>query len=67
MAKGREAPHESLDILDVPKWTHVDDGRDLVRVCFDAALSDDVPQKLAPGDSKGALLLVQSNVLDDVP
>jgi hypothetical protein len=42
MAKGHEAPHESLNVLDVPNWTHVSDGRDLVKVRFDAALGDDV-------------------------
>jgi hypothetical protein len=38
------------------------DGRDLVGVRFDAALGDDVPRELAPGDPKGSFLRVQLNV-----
>jgi hypothetical protein len=51
-----------LDILDVSDLTYFVDGRDLVRVCFDAALGDNVPQELAPGNPKGALLWVQLDV-----
>jgi hypothetical protein len=42
-AEGYEAPHESLNIFNVLDWTHLGDGRDLVRVCFDVMLGDDVP------------------------
>jgi hypothetical protein len=43
-----------LDVLDVPDLAYFCDGRDLVWVCFDVALGDDVPQEFAPGDPKGA-------------
>ncbi len=56
--EGREAPFEQLDILDIPDLVYFSDGRDLVRVYLDAALGDDVPQELAPGDPKGALFWV---------
>jgi hypothetical protein len=62
MDEGCEAPHESLNILNVPNWTHVGDGQDPLMVRFDATLGDDVSQELAPGDSKGAFLWVQLNV-----
>jgi hypothetical protein len=58
MAKGSEAPHETSDILDVSDLTHFGNGRDLVRICFDVALGDDVPQKFASGDPKGAFFWV---------
>jgi hypothetical protein len=32
-----------LDILDLPDLAHFSNGRHFVRVCLDAALSDDVP------------------------
>jgi hypothetical protein len=51
-----------LNILDVPDLAYFSDGQNLVRVCFDAALVDDVPQELAPEVYKGALLRVQFNV-----
>jgi hypothetical protein len=57
-AEGREVPHEPLNVLDVPNLTHFGDGRNLVRVCFDASLGDDVPQELALGDSEGAFFWV---------
>jgi hypothetical protein len=56
MAEGREAPHESLNNLNIIDWSHFGDGRDFVRICFDAVLEDDVSQELAPGDSEGAFL-----------
>jgi hypothetical protein len=59
---GREASHEPLDILDILDLAHFSDGWDLIGVHFDAALGDDVPQELAPGDPKGALFLVQLHV-----
>jgi hypothetical protein len=31
------------NVLNVPDLTHFGDGRNLVRVCFDAVLGDDVP------------------------
>jgi hypothetical protein len=61
-AEGYETPHESLNVLDISDLAHFSDGQDLVRVCFDAVLSDDVPQELAPGDSKGSLLRLQLDV-----
>jgi hypothetical protein len=36
MAEGCEAPHESLDILDIPDLVNFVDGQDLVGVCLDA-------------------------------
>jgi hypothetical protein len=45
-----------LVILDVPDVAYFSDGRDFVRVCFDAMLGDDVPQELAPGDPEVAFL-----------
>jgi hypothetical protein len=45
-AEGCEAPHESLNVLDVLDWGHLGNGRDLVGVRFDAALGDDVPQEI---------------------
>jgi hypothetical protein len=41
-AQGHEASHVLLNALDVPDLAYFSDGRDLVGVCFDAALSDDV-------------------------
>jgi hypothetical protein len=60
--KGNEVLQESLNVLDLPNSAHVDDGRDPIKVRFDVVLGDDVPRKLAPGDSKGAFLRVQPNV-----
>jgi hypothetical protein len=54
MAEGCEASHELLDVLDVPDLSYFSDGRDFVRVYFDATLGDDVPQELALGDPKVA-------------
>jgi hypothetical protein len=51
-----------LNVLNVPGLTHFGDGQNLDRVCFNAALSDDVPQELTPGDFKCAFLRVQLNV-----
>jgi hypothetical protein len=51
-----------LNVLNILDWTHLYDGQDLVRVCFDAVLSDDVPQELPPGDFEGAFFWVQLNV-----
>jgi hypothetical protein len=47
-----EAPHEMLDVLDISHPTHFGNGRDIVRIHFDAALSHDVPQKFASGTPK---------------
>jgi hypothetical protein len=43
-----------LYILDVLDWTILYDGRDFVRVRFDAMFGDNVPQDLPLGDMKGA-------------
>jgi hypothetical protein len=51
-----------MDVLDIPNLAYFSDGRDLVGVRFDAALGDDVPHELAPGDPKGALFRVQLDV-----
>jgi hypothetical protein len=50
-----------MNALDVPDLAHFSDGRNLVRVRFDATLSYDVPQELAPGDSESAFYWVQLN------
>jgi hypothetical protein len=60
--EGCETPHEPLNVLDVPDLTHFNDGPNLVRVCFDTALGDDVAQELALGDLEGAFHRVQLNV-----
>jgi hypothetical protein len=54
MTDGHEAPHKSLNAFDTPDLAYFGNGRDLVRICFNASLGDDVPQKFAPGDPKGA-------------
>jgi hypothetical protein len=61
-AGAHEASHETLDILDIPDLAYFSDGQDLVGVCFDATLGDDVPQELAPGDPEGALFWVHLDV-----
>jgi hypothetical protein len=58
MAEGCEASHKPLDVLDIPDLAYFRDGRDLVEVCFDVVLSDDVLQEFALGDPKGALFWV---------
>jgi hypothetical protein len=60
--EGREASHVLLNILDIPDLAYFGDGRDLVRVRFDAVLGDDVTQELSPGDPEGAFFWVQLNV-----
>jgi hypothetical protein len=55
MTKDHEASQKSLDILDIPNLAYFSDGRDLVRICFNAVLGDDVPEELASGDPKGPL------------
>jgi hypothetical protein len=52
----REASHESQIILDILDWTHPGDGRDLVEVCFNAEIGNDLPQELASGVSECAFL-----------
>jgi hypothetical protein len=47
-----------LDVLDNLDMAYLSDGRDLVRVCLDESLGDDVPQELALGDAEGALFWV---------
>jgi hypothetical protein len=48
------APHDSLNVLNILGKTYLGNDPDLVRVCFDAAVGDDVPQELPWGDSEGA-------------
>jgi hypothetical protein len=48
-----------LSILD---RTHLGDGRDFVRACFNAVFDNDVPQELPLGDTEGAFFRVQLNV-----
>jgi hypothetical protein len=55
MTEGREVPHEPLDVLDTSDLAHFGNGQNLIRICFDAVLGDDVPQNFALGDPKGAL------------
>jgi hypothetical protein len=43
MVEGREATHESLDVLDIADPVYFSDGRVLVRVCLNVRLGDDVP------------------------
>jgi hypothetical protein len=59
---GHEASHKPLGILDITDLAYFSDGWDLVGVCFNATLGDDVPQELAPGDPEGALFSVQLDV-----
>jgi hypothetical protein len=59
---GREVSHESLDLPDIPNLGYFNDARDIFGVCLDAAVGDDVPQELAPGDPEGALFWVQLDV-----
>jgi hypothetical protein len=58
----REASHEPSNILDVPDLVHFSNGQDFVVVCFDVVHGDDVPQKLVPWDTEGALFWVQFDV-----
>jgi hypothetical protein len=51
-AEGCETSHEPLNVLDVHDLIHFDDSRNLVRVCFNVTLGDDVPQELALGTPK---------------
>jgi hypothetical protein len=50
--EGRDASHEPLAILNIPDMAYSYDGRDLIGVCFDATLGDDVPWSLPPGIPK---------------
>jgi hypothetical protein len=43
MVEGCEAPHETMDVLEVSDLTNFGNGRDLVKICFDVTLGDDVP------------------------
>jgi hypothetical protein len=56
MAKGGKASHESLDIFYIPDLAYFGNSPDLVRIRFNAVIGDDVPQKFASGDPKGAFL-----------
>jgi hypothetical protein len=51
-----------LNVFDVPDLAYFGDGRDIVEVCFDATLSDDITQELSPRDPEGAFFRVQLNV-----
>jgi hypothetical protein len=51
-----------LDVLDIVDLAYLINGQDLVGVCFDAMLGDDVPQELAPGEPECALFWVQLDV-----
>jgi hypothetical protein len=51
-----------LNVFNVTDLAQFDDGRNLIRVCFDAALGDDVPQEFALRDFNGAFLQVQLNL-----
>jgi hypothetical protein len=42
--EGCKASHELLNVLDSPDLAYFSDGRNLIGVCFNAALGDDVPQ-----------------------
>jgi hypothetical protein len=42
LAKNGEVPHEPLEILDIPDLAYFGDSQDFERICFDAALGDDV-------------------------
>jgi hypothetical protein len=46
------------DVFDTPDLDYFGNGRDLVRICLNAMLGDDVPQKFASGDPKGAFFWV---------
>ena len=63
MAKRGEAPCNSLYPLYVLNWAHPRDGRDLLRVGFDAMLRDDETQQHTPRDPKNILLQVELNAI----
>jgi hypothetical protein len=62
LATSGDAPHEPLDILAIPDLAYFGDSRDFVRVCFNVALGDDVPQEFASRDPDGAFFQFQPNV-----
>ena len=63
MAEHDEAPYNSMYPLYVLNWAHPRDGRDLLRVGFDATLRDDKTQQHTPWDPKNALLKVEFDVI----
>jgi hypothetical protein len=46
VAEGSEAPHEPLNVFNVPDLAHFGNGQNLVGVYFNAALGDDDPRIL---------------------
>jgi hypothetical protein len=52
MVEGSDAHHKPLNAFDTPDLAYFSNGRDLVRICFNATLGEDVPQKFAPGTPK---------------
>ena len=63
MAECSEAPYNSMYPLFVLNRAHPCDGRDLLRVGFDATLGDDKTQQHTPWDPENALLEVELNVV----
>ena len=63
MAEHGEAPCNSLYPLYVLNWAHHRDGRDLLRVGFDATLEDDKTQQHTPWNPNNAFLGVELNVV----
>ena len=56
-------PGNSLYPLYILNWAHPCDGRDLLRVGFDATLGDDKTQQHTPWDPKNALLKVEFDTI----
>ena len=63
MAEHGEAPCNLLYPLYVLNRAHPCDGRDLLRVGFDAELRDDKTQQHTPRDPENALLEVELNAV----
>ena len=63
VAECGEAPYNSLYPLYVLDRAHAHDGRDLLRVGFDAMLRDDETQQHTPWDPENALLRVELDVV----
>ena len=59
MAERGKAPGNSLYPLYVMNWAHPSDGRDLLRVGFDATLGDDKTLQHSPWDPENAFLEVE--------
>ena len=63
MAERGEAPYNLLYPIYVLNRSHPRDGRDLLRVGFDATLGDDKTQQHTPWDPKNTLLGVELDAI----